>query len=85
MQLRFTKSFELEYKKVIKGNKILQGKIHKQLRMLLTNPAHPSLRLHKLHSEAYWSISVDKSIRMLVLLEKEWIYVYHVGKHEDVY
>lgn len=85
MQLRFTKSFELEYRKVIKGNKALQGKIHKQLRLLLENPAHPSLRLHKLRSEAYWSISVNKSIRMLILFEKEWIYVYHIGKHEDVY
>ena len=70
MQLRFTKSFELEYKKSLR-KQALQVKIHKQLQYSTENPTHPSLRLHKLHSEAYWSISVDKSIRILVLLEKK--------------
>ncbi len=85
MQLRFTKSFELEYKKIIKGNTSLKAKITKQFRVLKENPAHPSLRLHKLSSQEYWSISVNKSIRILVILEKEWIYAYHISKHEDVY
>lgn len=85
MQLRFTKSFELEYSKVIKGNETLKIKVNKQLHLLLENPSHPSLRLHKPSSEEYWSISVGKSIRILIMLEKECIYVYHIGKHEDVY
>lgn len=85
MQLRFTKSFDNEYKQIIKGNNDLKSKINKQLHLLQQNPSHPSLRLHKLSSEDYWSISVDKSIRILVILEKEYIGVYHVGKHEDIY
>ncbi len=85
MELRFAKSFEAEYKSITKGNDPLCRKIRKQLVLLQKSPAHPSLRLHKLGSRRFWSISVDKSIRILLLFEKEWIWVYHVGKHEDVY
>ncbi len=85
MELRFTTSFEREYKKIVKGNEVLQRKVRKQLALLVQNANHPSLRLHKLGSSKYWSISIDTSIRMLVIFEKQWVYVYHIGKHEDVY
>lgn len=85
MELRFTTSFEQEYKKIVKGNDALQRKVRKQLAILESNANHPSLRLHKLGSSRYWSIFIDTSIRVLVILEKQWIYVYHIGKHEDVY
>ncbi len=85
MELRFTKSFEAEYKSVTKGNRELRKKVRKQLALLQNNPIHPSLRLHKLGSRQFWSISVDKSIRILILFEKEWIWVYHIGKHEEIY
>lgn len=85
MELRFTTSFEVEHKKIIKGNDSLKRKIKKQLQLLQANTNHPSLRLHKLAGGLYWSISIDKSVRMLIIIQKEWIYVYHIGKHEDVY
>lgn len=85
MELRFTKSFEIEYKKLVKGNKTLKKRIGKQLQILQIHTNHPSLRLHKLGSGKYWSISIDKSIRILIIIEKKWIYIYHIGKHEDIY
>lgn len=85
MELRFTESFEAEYKKIIKGNEPLAKKIKKQLQLLQVNVNHPSLRLHKLTNDQFWSISIDKSIRVLLIIEDQWIYVYHIGKHEDVY
>lgn len=85
MELRFTKSFEIEYKKIIKGNKTLNKRIRKQLQLLQIHANHPSLRLHKLESGKYWSISVDKSIRILIIIEERLIYIYHIGKHEDIY
>jgi len=83
MRLRFTKSFEGEYKKITKGNTALDKKIRKQLSLIQDDINHPSLRLHKVGS--YWSISVDKSIRILIAIEAQWIAIYHVGKHEDMY
>lgn len=85
MELRFTTSFDAEYKKIIKGNAPLKKKIKTKLELLQANINHPSLRLHKLAGGLFWSISIDKSIRSLIIIEKEWIYVYHIGKHEDVY
>ena len=73
MELRFAKSFEVEYASVTKGNKPLQRRVRKQLILLQQNPTYPSLRLHKLGNRRFWSISVDKSIRILLLFEKEWI------------
>jgi mRNA-degrading endonuclease YafQ of YafQ-DinJ toxin-antitoxin module len=85
MELRFTKSFDLDYIKLTKGNRILQKRIRKQFHRLRQQTNHPSLRLHKIQSSRYWSISIDKSIRVLLIFEKELIYIYHIGKHEDVY
>lgn len=85
MELRFTTSFETEHKKIIKGNDPLKRKIKKQFQLLQANANHPSLRLHKLAGGLFWSISIDKSVRALIIIQKEWIYVYHIGKHEDVY
>ncbi|KKU99461.1 MAG: hypothetical protein UY33_C0031G0001 [Candidatus Amesbacteria bacterium GW2011_GWA1_48_9] len=55
------------------------------MRLLLENPRHPSLRLHKYHGKEWWSVSVDMSIRVLVSFEADYIVVFHIGKHEDVY
>ena len=84
MELRFTTSFEAEHKKIIKGNDPLKRKIRKQLELLQINVNHPSLRLHKLAGGLFWSISIDKSIRVLIIIEKEWIAVYPTGKHEAI-
>jgi mRNA-degrading endonuclease RelE of RelBE toxin-antitoxin system len=85
MELRFTPSFEREYTKITHGNDVLHKKVKKQLELLRQNVHHPSLRLHKIGSSSFWSISIDKSIRVLVILEKQWIYIYHIGKLEEVY
>jgi len=85
MEIHFLESFEKEYRKITKGNPRLQAQVQKQLWLVRKNLKHPSLRLHKLKSTDYWSISIDSSIRVLVVLKKEDIYVTHIGKHEDVY
>ena len=85
MELRLTASFKREYSKITRGNVSLKKKVFKQLRLLLENPRHPSLRLHKLQGEEWWSISIDMGIRVLVSFETDCIVVFHIGKHEDVY
>lgn len=84
-KLRLTASFEREFIKITKGNTSLKKKVVKTLDLISKNPKHPSLRLHKLEGESYWSISVNMSIRILILFEDGAVYVYHIGKHEDVY
>lgn len=85
MRVRLTLSFDREYVKSIKGNKPLEKKVKKQIWLLENDIKRPSLRLHKLQNSQFWSVSVDMSVRMLFTIEDEFITVYHIGKHEDVY
>lgn len=85
MELRLTGSFDDEYRKIIKGNSRLEKQTLKQLSVIKKNINHPSLRLHKLHNSNYWSVSVNESIRILLMIEDQFMTVYHIGKHEDMY
>ena len=69
-------------------NAQLTRKVYKQLDLFMTNPHHPSLRLHKLVGNLgdSWSISVDRSTRMVYTLTPEGAaYFYKLGTHDEVY
>jgi mRNA-degrading endonuclease YafQ of YafQ-DinJ toxin-antitoxin module len=85
MNIRFTAGFDREYKKCIKGNAGLEKKVKKQILILQNNIRHPSLRLHKLQQSQFWSASIGESIRILLIIDDQFITIYHIGKHEDVY
>lgn len=75
-----------ELKKIKKKNQSLAQKIEKQLVVFQQNHLHPSLRTHKLSGKNnIWSISIDKSIRMLYILDKSRAYFFDLGTHEQVY
>lgn len=86
------KSIEFD-SKVLKKLKLFQKrdpkfykKIIKQLDLFENNPQHESLRLHKLKGGKtnVWSISIDKSYRMLYT-EDGVIYFFDIGTHNQVY
>lgn len=68
-------------------------KIQKQLEILVSNPRHPSLRLHKLKGKMCdsWSISADTDYRIIFYYQKnsasndEAIVIYMLGTHQEVY
>lgn len=64
----------------------LFNKIQKQLKLFKKDPKHKSLRLHKVTREVKntWSISIDKSFRMLYM-EDGFIYFFEMGTHDEVY
>lgn len=88
MKMRFSDKV-IDYIKNTKRTDVpLSKKIKKQLLLFSSNPKHPSLRLHKLTGELndMWSISIDKSIRMIYSLIKEGdVYFVDIGTHEEVY
>lgn len=61
-------------------------KIQKQLKLFKEDPKHKSLRLHKVTREVKnsWSISIDKSFRM-IYTEDGFIYFFEIGTHDEVY
>ena len=78
-------TFNKEVKKLTKSNKSLKSQIKKTITFLYADINHPSLRLHKLSGEAYWSASVNKSIRIILRWEDNKLYLLKIGTHEDVY
>ncbi len=66
MNLYPTPKFRRQLKKQIKKKPSLQDKIKRQLQTLLTNPTHPSLRLHKLKGRRIdqYSIWIEEDLRI---------------------
>lgn len=77
--------FVRDIRKLEKGNSKLKERIRKQLYQLHINPAHPSLRFHKLEGKETYSVSVSMDIRIIFSLRGDTIYLLRIGSHEDVY
>ena len=65
----------------------LSKRIEKQLDLFLKNPRLKSLRLHKvsLETKNSWSISINKSFRMIYTETDNEFYFYKIGTHDEVY
>ncbi len=79
--------FEKKLIKYAKFDRELFELIRKQLSLFETNEKHPSLRIHKLTGELkdYWSISINKSIRIIYFIENNMAYFVNIGTHDEVY
>lgn len=80
-----SKPFSKQASKLIKGDTSYRLKINKNLNFLKTNPNHPSLRLHKLSGKNLYSVSVDKSIRIIFSIRGQYFYLLQIGTHDQVY
>lgn len=81
---RFSKNFSKLCK--LRGRKFKTASEEK-IEILLRNPRHKSLRLHKIKTrgDQAWSISIDMKIRVLFVYEKEGIVLVNIGTHDEVY
>jgi addiction module RelE/StbE family toxin len=87
MQIKIDKDLEKELLSIRKKDQKLYRRIEKQIDLFTKNPNHPSLRLHKLTGklENMWSISIDKSIRMVFLYIADKALFVDIGTHDEVY
>jgi Txe/YoeB family toxin of Txe-Axe toxin-antitoxin module len=62
-------------------------RIEKKLELFQSDPKHPSLRLHKITRgvENVFSISINKSMRMLYTNLEDGTYFFEIGTHDEVY
>ena len=60
--LIFTESYRKKVKRFIKKHPDLKDRYQKTLALLMDDPHHPSLRLHKLHSKLgqYYSFDLNE-------------------------
>lgn len=87
MKLYYTSVFRKKLDKVIKTDKLLAASIKQTLEKLASNEVYPSFRLHKLsgNQSSAWSISVNKSIRIVFYYVEDGVVLVNFGKHEEVY
>ena len=83
----FEKGCYKKYQRLVSKNKILKQQIKKCLERLSLDPAHPSLRLHKLvgRKRVAWSASINMSLRLIFQFKEDGIFIIDIGKHEEVY
>lgn len=87
MHFDVDKDLRVRLEKLKSKDKILAQRIEKQLELFAQNHLHPSLRTHKLAGklENFWSISIDKRIRMVFTLDERGAYFIDIGTHDQVY
>lgn len=87
MRLKYHKRFLKHYKKRIKPFSSIDRQFQARLALFLSNPKHPLLRNHQLagSSGMYRSFSVSGDIRVVYKMEKDTVYLYDIGTHNQVY
>lgn len=81
----FAEKFQKQLAKLSKANRFVKVQTKKTVELLKFDIKHPSLRLHKLGGGNYWSVSVNKSIRIIARWDEDSLYLLRIGTHEDVY
>ena len=78
MRIKLTTSFEKKAKKYIKKNPQLDKAIRKQLKILVIDDKHPSLRLHKLEGKRsnQYAIWIKGDLRAIAV-KKGDNYIFH--------
>ena len=84
-ELVLSSRFEKDLQKLIKHSEGLAKQVEKTLKALKKDHNQPSLRLHKLRGKKVHSVSVNKSIRIIVRIKKDRIFLAKIGTHEEVY
>ncbi|MBD3270120.1 type II toxin-antitoxin system mRNA interferase toxin, RelE/StbE family [Candidatus Peregrinibacteria bacterium] len=87
--LVITESYQKRAKKFFKKHPELLNQYQKIIKILCTNPNHPSLRSHKLSGklEGLHSISINISYRIIIkfIIQNQQIRPIYIGAHDEVY
>ncbi|MBD3328344.1 type II toxin-antitoxin system mRNA interferase toxin, RelE/StbE family [Candidatus Peregrinibacteria bacterium] len=81
VQIKRSKTF---LKQIVKLSKQDQKITAKKVDLLICNPGHPSLRIHSLKGNlsGCWSISINRSLRIIFTLSNEGVAIFHsIGTH----
>lgn len=88
-KLIYPDSYIRRARKFLNRHPEVHGQYQKTLELLELDPAHPSLRLHRLKGKLsdLYSVSINLTYRITIefVIEGEAILLVNVGKHEQVY
>lgn len=87
MEFSYSSDFKKSLEIIKSKNPQLSVKVKKQLHYFQQDARHPSLRTHKLTGNLSntYSISVDRSIRILYRVKHNRAVFYKIGTHDEVY
>lgn len=82
MRIVFAKRFVEAHRRL---NRDVRAKADKALRLLASNPRHPSLHLKRMRSTPdLWEVRVDRGNRMTLHIEGDCYVLRNIGKHDEV-
>ena len=83
-----TKSYERTLASFLKRHPELTKSYSQTIKLLKVNPAHPSLRLHKLKGklQQYSSVSINMKYRIMIdfIIKDEKIILISIGSHDEL-
>lgn len=85
MTIQYLPRFKKQYRKLPKK---YQLQFDERLRLFLTDPTDPRLRVHPLKGDyaGYWSLNVSGDIRALYLLHGEDLIIFAlIGSHSQLF
>lgn len=85
MTIQYTQKFKKQYRKLPRP---FQKQFDDRLRLLLTDPSNPQLRIHPLVGSyaGYWSLNVNGDIRALYLVRDNELLIFAlIGTHSQLY
>lgn len=87
MQIKSTDIFDKKYEDVCLRNPKIGSLADKKIAILLENPRHPSLRLHKVIrlGPGAWSVSINMKLRLIFVYRDYGILLIDIGDHDEVY
>lgn len=89
VEIIYTESYIKRARKFFKKHPGLINQYEKILKLLELDPAHPSLRLHKLQGKLndLYSVSINVSYRITIyfLIHKDQIIPVDIGSHDELY
>lgn len=85
MRLSYTDYFKKRLKKRVEKNYILNQKVSKQLKLLLSDFSHPSLKTHKLKGERAdeYAIWIEGDLRIIFILIDDEILLTDLITHSE--
>lgn len=90
-ELRFIRTFAPSYKALLKGNKELEKRVEKALRLLKNDPFYPSLKTHKVATRNFgekWSSFITGDFRIIWDFDqtkKQIILLFAITRHSGSY
>jgi addiction module RelE/StbE family toxin len=85
MEIQYLQRFKKQFKKL---HSKIQDQFEERLRLFITNPNDPRLRIHPLKGnyQGYWSMNVNGDIRAIYTIKEESIIIFGlIGSHSQLY